>query len=515
MKTGAKPSQPAALAPIKPPRRARIGLYSIGHAHYWVQFPGLLDRLTGYGKFIEKRLSAIGDVCNFGMVDDESKGRAAGEWFNAQNVDLLLCHAATYAMSASHIALVRTCSRPVVVLNLQPAARMNYAQTTTGEWLAHCCACCVPEISNAYTRAGIPFHVVSGLLGLDRTPRISLADENTAQHPDAVAAWKEIEEWVHAAGVVRTLASGRMGFLGHTYPGMLDMYSDFTAITAQTGMHVEILEMCDLARLAADVTDKETARRRREVEAIFIISEDSPADPLARRPTPEQLEVACRVSVAQEKLVKQFDLDALTYYYRGAPGNEYERLQEAFILGHSLLTSRGIACSGEGDMKTALAMKICDTLGVGGSYSEIVAADFHDQTILMGHDGPFHIRISDSRPILRGMGLYHGKAGTGVSVEAKVKTGPVTTLGVTQTRDGRLKMIVNHGTATGGEILRIGNTMTPVQFDRPVRSFMDQWFALGPTHHFALSVGHNASRFAKVAVLLGWPCEMVAGERES
>lgn len=486
---------------------ARVGLFSIGHPHYWVQFQGLLERLLGYGAFIERRMSQWADVCNFGMVDSTEKGRAAGEYFNSRNVDLVMCHAATYAMSAFVLPVFQRCRGPAILLNLQPGERMNYAKTTTGEWLAHCTACCVPELCNAMTRAGVPFHVVNGLLGLDETPEISPANEVTCDRPEARRSWQEIEQWVRAAGVARSLRQGRMGFLGHTYPGMLDMYSDATMIQAQTGMHIEMIEMCDLARLARSVSDEEKCEKRREVEQMFVISEDSPSDPLAKRPTEEQLDWSCTVAVAQEKLVREFDLDALAYYYRGAPGNEYERLQEAFILGHSLLTSRGIPCSGEGDMKTAVAMKICDLLGTGGSYSEIVATDFVDNTILMGHDGPFHIAIAETRPILRGMGLYHGKWGSGVSVEAKVRTGPVTTLGVTQTRDGRLKMIVNQGVATGGEILRIGNTMTPVRFAVDPVAFMDAWFPMGPTHHFALSVGHNAAQFKKVADLLEWPFE--------
>ncbi len=499
-----------AINPIKATRKARLGLYSIGHPHYWNQFEGLHDRLVGYGKFIEDRLSAWGEVHNFGMVDDETKARKAGEWFNAQNIDILFCHASTYSMSTAVLPVAQICRRPVVILNLQPAERMNYEKTTTGEWLAHCSTCCVPEISNAFARAGIDFRVVSGLLGLEQTPSISVANEATAGHPDALAAWQEIDQWARAAAIIRTLQHGRMGFLGHTYPGMLDMYTDFTMIQSQTGMHVEILEMCDLARLVPDVTDQQKQAKRRQVEEMFVISEDSPADPLAQKPKPEQLDWAYTVACAQERLVQEFDLDALTYYYRGAPGNEYEHLQEAFILGHSLLTAQGIPCSGEGDMKTGVAMKICDTLGVGGSYSEFVATDFVDQTVLVGHDGPFHVAISDERPVLRGMGLYHGKWGTGVSVEAKVRQGPVTTLGVTQTRDGQLKMIANQGTSTAGEILRIGNTMTPVKFAKNPSQLMNQWFALGPTHHFALSVGHNAGLFEKVASLLKWPFECIS-----
>lgn len=491
------------FTPIKPPKRPRIGLYSIGHPHYWNQFDGLLDRLLGYNQFIAQRMAALGEVCNAGMVDTEGGARAAAEQFHAANVDLIFCHAATYAMSASHIDIARHCRRPVVVLNLQPTPAMDYERTTTGEWLAHCVGCPVPEIANAFNRSGIDFHLISGLLGLEQTPAISLADENTASHPEAVQAWQEIDDWIKAAGVARTLREGRMGFLGHTYPGMLDMYSDFTMITAQTGMHVEVLEMCDLAKLAESVTDAEKQAKLEQVEEMFILSEDSPSDPLARKPRPEQLDAACRVAVAQEKMVREFDLDALTYYYRGRDGNPYEQLQEAFILGHSLLTAQGIPCSGEGDMKTAVAMKICDILGVGGSYSEIVASDYDRGTIILGHDGPFHIAIADGKPILRGMGLYHGKWGTGISVEATVRKGPVTLLNLTQIKEGKLRLIANEGQAVEAPILKIGNTMTHVRFALGPSQMMNQWFALAPTHHGAMGVGHNTTQLRKVASLVG------------
>jgi len=491
--------------PIKPPQPPRIGLYSIGHAHYWEQFEGLLERLLGYGRFIADRLGQFGPVYNAGMVDDANRARQVAAEFLAADVDMIFCHVATYAMSASHIHIAQHCKRPLVVLNLQPAAAMDYDRTTTGEWLAHCVGCAVPEISNACQRCGIDLHIVSGLLGLDHTPAISCTDEKTAGHPEAITAWRQIEQWARAAGVVRTLREGRMGFLGHTYPGMLDMYSDLTMITGQTGLHVELIEMCELARIAASVTDRQKQTKLRQIEQMFAFSDDSPADPLARKPRPEQLDAACRVAVAQEQLVREFDLDALTYYYRGRDGNPYEQLQEAFIVGHSLLTAQGIPCSGEGDMKTAIAMKISDILGAGGSYSEIVAADYQRDTILLGHDGPFHLRLAGAKPILRGMGLYHGKWGTGVSVEATVRNGPVTLMNITQTGEGRLRMIVQQGEAIDGPILRIGNTMTHVRFAVGPTETMNAWFAQAPTHHCAMSTGHNADLFQKVAALSGWP----------
>jgi L-arabinose isomerase len=459
-----------------------------------------------YGTFIANRMSEMSEVHHFGLVDSVEKAREAGEWFNARGVDLIFCHSATYSTSSTVLPVHQICRRPVVVLNLQPAARINYAETTTGEWLAHCGACPVPEIANAFNRANLPFRVVNGLLGLDYTPSISRADEATAGRKEAMDAWREIEGWIRSAAVKRTLQHSRFGFLGNTYNGMLDLYSDFTMIQAQLGLHVEILEMCDLDRLVREVTDRQVRDQMEKLRQMFTISEDSPSDPIARKPTPEQLEWSCRVAVAQEKLVRDYDLDSLTYYYHGAPGNRYEKLQSGFILGHSLLTSRGIPCAGEGDLKTAIAMKICDSLGTGGSYSEIVVADYIDQTILLGHDGPFHIAISDEKPILRGMGLYHGKMGTGISVEAKVKPGPVTTLNIAQTGAGRLKMIISEGESTAGEIMRIGNTQTPVRFSKPPAEYMSQWFAEAPTHHCAMAIGHQAQLFGKVAELLEIDC---------
>jgi len=490
------------LTPIKQTKKPRIGIYSIGLRAYWSQFPGIKERMIEYGTFLENQMSSIADVCNYGLVDTETEGRKAGEWFNTQNVDLIFCHCATYATSSTVLPIHQICKAPVVILNLQPTARINYEKITTGEWLANCGACVAPELANAFNRGGIKFRIINGLLGLNYTPAISMANEVTAERIEAKKAWRQIEEWIKAAGVVRTLKHSRFGFLGNTYSGMLDMYSDFAMMQAQTGMHIEVLEMCDLDRHMKLVTNSEIKQKIDEIHDMFAISGDSPSDPIAKKPSIEQMEFSAKVAAAQENMIREYDLDSLTYYYHGAPNNAYEKLQGGFIVGHSLLTAKGIPCAGEGDLKTALAMKICDTLELGGSFCEIVVTDYEDGTILLGHDGPFHIAISNGKPILRGMGLFHGKQGTGVSVEAKVRTGDITTLNVTQTIDGKLKMIICEGESTNGKIMAIGNTQTPVRFKKCPDEHMEQWFNEAPTHHFAMSIGHNASLFKKVADLM-------------
>ena len=210
------------LAKIKEPGKARIGLYSAGLHTYWDQFEGLKDCLMEYNHFLEKRLAEFGEVYNFGILDSEEGGREAGEYFNAKNVDIVFSHAATYYTSSCVLPVHQICKAPCVVLNLQPTPEMDYMTTGTDRWLAQCVACPVPEISNAFNRAGIPFRAVNGLLGLDYTPGFAKADENTSTRPEAVKAWKEIGEWCMAAAVKRNLQHARFGFLGGYYSGMLE-----------------------------------------------------------------------------------------------------------------------------------------------------------------------------------------------------------------------------------------------------------------------------------------------------
>jgi L-arabinose isomerase len=477
---------------MKKKDRATIGVFGIGLAAYWPQFPGTKERLEQYQRKVEQRVGEWATVISGGLVDDAEKSERAGEGFLRAGVDLLFCYAGTYATSSQVLPLVQRARAPVVVLNLQPRAALDYARTDTREWLSNCSACCVPEIACAFARAGIPFRQVTGML----------EPEDDVREPWE-SAWKEIQEWCEAAGAVRNLRKARMGFLGHTYPGMLDMYSDFTQHQAQLGTHIEILEMCDLDERVRAVTDVEIQNKDEEVREIFDISEDSPIDPLTKKPAPEDMDWSCRVAVGLDSLVRDFNLNGLAYYYRGLGGNRYERLAAGMILGCSLLTAEGMPCSGEGDLKNCQAMKVLDLLGAGGSYTEILALDFRERFVMMGHDGPFHLGIADGRPIIRALGLYHGKRGYGVSVETSVRIGPITVLALTQTREGHLKFLTAEGESLPGERLHLGNTNSRLRFDLGPAAFMEAWCKEGPTHHFALGVGHITGSIEKVVSLLG------------
>ncbi len=463
----------------------RVGVFGIGLAAYWPQFDGLKERLEGYQQRVEAKVASLGaEVVSAGLVDTPEGARAAGDILARADVDLVMLYTATYATSSQVLPVVQAAKARVVILNLQPTRALDYERMTTAEWLANCSACCVPELAGAFTRARIPYSTVTGTL-LDDDP-----------------AWKSLGDWVDAARAVRELRRARFGFLGHTYPGMLDMYSDFTQIQAQTGAHVEVLEIDDLVERVEGATSADVARKRDEIRSVFDLA-DPGVDPIADAIAPEVFDWSARVAVGLDRLVGDYSLQGLTYYYRGAEGSLNERVGAGLIVGNSLLTARGVPAAGEGDLKTNVAMFVMDRLGAGGSYTEFYALDFDESFVLMGHDGPGHLAIAEGRPVARALKLFHGKAGAGLSIEMKVRQGPITILGVTQTADGELKLIAAEGESIPGPTFRIGNTNSRLRFSKAPGPFMDAWCAQGPTHHVALGVGHQLRRLEKVATLLG------------
>lgn len=472
--------------------KAKIGVFGIGLAAYWTQFEGLKERLEGYQKQVEDKITNMGaDVISAGLVDDAPDAREAGDLFTRENVDLIVCYVGTYSTSSQVLPAVQRRRAPVLILNLQPVPALDYLDTDTAEWLANCCACCVPEISNAFARSRVQFNVVTGIL----SPVDGYANKYYER------AWNEIEEWVQAASVMRSVNYSRIGFLGHTYPGMLDMYSDFTMHHAQLGTHIEVLEMDDLHKRVNSATSSEIDAKITEINSTFELAEQG-RDKISMAVTDEAMTWSAKVAVGLDKMVADFDLQGLTYYYRGLDSNPNEELGASLIVGNSLLTARGIPAAGEGDLKTCVAMMMMDRLRAGGSYTEFYGMDFNDDFILMGHDGPAHIAIGDTKPVLRGLGLFHGKRGYGLSVQIQVKTGPVTILTMTQTADGRLKMLAAEGESIPGDTMQIGNTNSRLKFGLDPATFMNTWCEEAPTHHCALGVGHQIGKIRKLARLM-------------
>ena len=462
----------------------KIGLFGIGLDTYWPQFAGLKERLESYLDVVEQKLSEIHpSVVNAGLVDTADKAFQAGRMFKTEDVDLIFLYVTTYALSSTVLPVVQRAKVPVIILNLSPEAAIDYASFNamtdrtkmTGEWLAFCSACPVPEIANVFNRVGIKFHQITGVL-----------------HDDP-ECWNEITEWVQAAKVANIMAYNRLGCMGHYYSGMLDIYTDLTQQYAHFGGHIELIEVEELASLRKGVGTQEVTDRIKLFYKIFDVQQDCSA---------EELKKAAITSVALERLVEQYKLGSMAYYYKGTGNIENEEAISSIILGNSLLTAQGVPVAGEYEIKNVQAMKIMDSFGAGGSFTEYYAMDFKDDVVLMGHDGPGHIAIAQGKTKVRPLYVYHGKVGSGLSVEMSVKNGSVTLLSVVEKIGGKLMLLVAEGESVQGSILEIGNTNSRYKFPIGARNFVNKWNAQGPAHHCAVGVGHIHSKIEKLGQLL-------------
>jgi L-arabinose isomerase len=469
----------------------RVGLFGIGLDTYWPQFDGLRERLVTYTEQVAQRLGRPGvQVVNLGLVDTPEKAVRAGHTFRREDVDVIFLYVTTYALSSTVLPVVRRAKVPVIILNLSPQVAIDYASFNrlgdrtkmTGEWLAYCQACPVPEIANVFRRARIPFLQVTGTL------------------EDDPIAWREINDWIDAARVAHIMEHNRLGAMGHYYGGMLDIYSDLTLQCAIFGGHVEIIEVEELATLRAKVTPSEIDNRIAEIRATMDVQSDC---------SPEELARAAKTSVALDRIVEIHQLGSLAYYYQGTGNTDNEDAISSIILGTSLLTARGIPVAGEYEIKNAQAMKIMESFGAGGSFTEYYAVDYNDDVLLMGHDGPGHIAIAQGKTKVRPLKVYHGKVGRGLSVEMSVKHGPVTLLSVVESGDGRIKLVAAEGESVPGPILEIGNTNSRYRFSIGARNFMTQWNSHGPAHHCAVGTAHFICKLEKFAALLGIECVRV------
>jgi L-arabinose isomerase len=344
----------------------------------------------------------------------------------------------------------------------------------TGEWLAHCQACSVPEIANVLGRAGVDFHLVTGHL-----------------HDDE--SWNEIQQWIDAAYLREAMRTNTLGMMGHYYMGMLDVYSDLTAQSVTFGTNIELIEIDELIAIGEQVTETDVATKISDFRTAFEVSEECEQS---------ELERAARTSVALDRLAERHRLGSLAYYYEGEPGNVSEEIVTSVIAGNTMLTGRHIPVAGECEIKNAQAMKILDLLGAGGSFSEYYAMDFNEDVILLGHDGPAHFAIAEGRVKLVPLPVYHGKPGKGLSIQMSVKQGPVTILSVCQNNE-EVYLLVAEGDSVPGPVLQIGNTNSRYRFPIGIKEFVNRWSSAAPSHHCAVGIGHVAAIIEKFGKLVG------------
>lgn len=467
-------------------RNARIGVFAVAHATYFGQFDGLYESIINYhNDFCNIVKENEVEIVDFGMIDSSEKAYETVPKILSSDIDVLFCNMVTYATSSVFAPIIREIDKPMILIVLQPRTALDYTKANTFMQLENDNICSVPEFIGVANRLGKKINdVIIGHLYNDEE------------------ATKEIKEWCEISKVLHDLKGARIGLMGHTMEAMYDMHTDPTAISASFGLHVPLLEVDDLIEQYKLVTDEEIAEKIKVIDEEFDMPEPK-SDPVTTKLTDSDKYQAAKSAVALDKFVKKHNLTGLAYYYEGEPNSLHRIVSTTLIVGNSILNAQGFPMCGEYDIKTCIAMLIMDRLDIGGSFAEFHPFDFDGNFIMVGHDGPHHLKIANGKPILRSLKKYHGKPGSGASVEFKIKEGPITMLGITQTYDGKFKFVIGEGESKTGPIPPTGNTNTRGFFEPNTKDFIKRWVMEGPTHHYALGIGHHASTIAKIADVLG------------
>jgi L-arabinose isomerase len=463
----------------------RIGVFGVGYDKYWEQFPGLYEELMQkQEKFISKIPDSETEVINFGMVDSPQKAYAAVKKMESANLDLIFCDMLTYATSGTFGIIVKTLNMPIILVALQPSKAMDYTNASTYMQLMNDDICALPEFAGVAVRMGkrVPEMIIGTL---DEDPEVD----------------EQIDEYCRIAKVLHDLKNAQLGHIGHPINAMLDMHTDATMLTSFFGCHIVQCEANQLMECYDQVSEDEIANQEKLI-LNFFDTPDPVSDPISMKLLDDDLRMAANVSVALGNFMKNNQLDGLAYYYDGPEDCDVRKVMSNLIVGNSLLTAKHIPMCGESDLKTLIALFIFDRLGIGGSFAEFHPVDFNEGFVLVGHDGPHNISIADGKPILRSLKKYHGKPGHGAGVEFKIKEGPITMLSISSTYNGKFKFVIAEGESVGGPIPPTGNTNTRGFFRPDIRTFLKNWINEGPTHHFALGIGHHAATIEKIARFL-------------
>lgn len=470
----------------------RIGVFGVGYHKYWSQFEGLLeDLLAKQEVFVELVKKSEVQVIDFGMVDSAERAYALLPKLKEANLDLVFCDMLTYATSSTFGVLVKNLDVPIVLVALQPDQAMDYQRASTRMQLYNDDICSLPEFTGVALRMGKPMPEI--IIG-------TLYDDEKAE--------KEIATYCRIASVLSALKNARIGHIGHPIEAMLDMHTDATMLTSYFGAHVVQCEAHEIVG-AFESTEKKEVETYKSLILKFFDTPDPVSDPISEKLRDSDLETSAKVANALNQFVASKKLDGLAYYYEGAPGSVSEKVMSNLAVGNSLLTAAGFPMCGESDLKTCIAMMIMDRLGIGGSFAELHPVDFLEGFVLVGHDGPHNIAIAEGKPVLRSLKKYHGKPGFGAGVEFKIKEGPITILSISSTYDGKFKFVIAEGQSVAGPIPATGNTNTRGYFKPDVRTFLEKWIKAGPTHHFALGLGHHSLSLQKIANFLKIPYEVV------
>lgn len=461
--------------------RPRIGLLLTGHQIYWGQFPGLKDRCLALGETFRSRFAEIGEVTVTELVDTPEKALAAADLFRKSQIDILFIFPLGYTTGMVMAPAVKDLPIPLRLLNAHVDSSYDLARADTADYLYHEGPCCIPEYAATLVTLGKSFYVHTG-------------------HFSQLHFWEAIEADCHGAAAARAFRSLNFGVIGNTYTHMTDMPTDEHRILRATGKLLKRPEVEEIEEAFNRVTDRQLEKMYCQFRDMYDVDASV---------TNDHMHLSAQIAVAYDEVIRRHDIDAFGYYWWGEK-KQITMLRSQSALAVSRLAALGRPGVTEGDVKTAMAMKLLDLLGGGGMFLEFFAINFDEDFLLMGHDGPSNINVAEGKPRLQHLEVHHGKTGHGLGIDFRMRQGPITLVNLSQFNAGdTFKLIYTVAEVIPGDILQIGNPNCRVRVQRPIPEFFNAWCQQGPCHHIALGIGDHARAVETFAESMHFQCVRV------
>jgi L-arabinose isomerase len=441
--------------------RPKIGLLPTGHFYYWSQFPRLKEMGMRMYKKLLACLTERVEVAAPELIDTVEKARRAVSYFKDKDIDMVLVFPFGYTPSMLIVPIAHELDVPIRILNAHEDSSYDYTAADTTMYLHHEGVCCIPEYAGALVNLGRSFRVRTGFFD---QPRL----------------WEELEADFRGAAAARFFKQMNIGLIGEVYTHMTDMPIDEHRLLRTTGRMLKRPEVEEIEEAFHRVSTSQLEDMYRQFRTLYEVD---------KTVTNEHMQFSAKLAIAYDEVIKKHDIFAFGYYWWGEK-ELITQLRAQSNLAVSRLAALGRPGVTEGDVKSAMAMKIMDLFGAGGMFVEFFSMNFDEDFLLMGHDGPSNINMAYGRPRLQHLKVHHGKSGHGLGIDFDMKAGPVTLLNLTQFDAGdTFKLIYSVGDIIPGTILSIGNPNCRVRLRKSLHEFMDAWCQQGPSHHIAIGYG--------------------------
>ena len=369
------------------------------------------------------------------MHDLETVKNAAVALRNAE-VDVLLICIATWSEDHHLLDLLSYIDKPVI-LRAFPAF-------DTGS------LCCAHQIGAVFTDIGKKYEFIYG----------EPDDKKCAEKTASIAA---------AYALINCMNKVRVGAIGGRVKGMTEIAYDEFAIKQKLGARIVNIDEKEMTEKVASFDDEQAKALFESKKALLshckILS------------SPTSIIESFKYYHALKSLVEEYSLEALAVKC-------YTTYMGKICLGYSLLAEEGIVGSCEGDVTSAVTMKMLYELsGKPVNNTDLLYLDEAANTILFAHCGSSGFSIADGDIELAPVRL----AETGVCTRFLMKTGKVTAVNICGHGE-QLRMAIMVGDAIPCGMEFPGNPVK-IRFEKSANEINEDIMKYGIGHHWMVGYG--------------------------